>query len=176
MDTAAQLQQPELWPVSIDWELNFLRPQPQKAALYWHSLLNGRLMPQRRELSPRAMKTFITYVNLVDVLSFDGQWDYAVSLQSADSFQVLGNIKGTRFTEIFPPLHAQRWRSSFDLSRENKRPVRLLTRASTRNKNWLACEVFLAPLGENDAVQSIFWVTVSWPANDPAFPHRSDFP
>ena len=176
MDAAPQIQQPFVWPITVDWELAFTRPPAQKAIAYWRSLLHGRRMPTRRELNPQAMKDFLKYVNLVDVLSLAaGEWDYAVSLQSTDACEVLGDIKGRRFAEVFPPHHAQRWRNSFDLPREEKTPVRLLTRASTRNKNWLACEVLLAPLGEHDRVTSIFWLTAAWPANDPAFPHQTGF-
>jgi hypothetical protein len=166
MKTEIQLLQPELWPITVDWDLRFSRPQAQKALAYWRSLLGGRLMPARQELTPRAMKAFITYVNLVDVLSLgDDRWDYVISLQSADARAVLGDIKGRRLAEIFPPAVERRWRSSFDLPRAGGAPVRLLTRASTGNKNWLACEVLLAPLGEREEVDSIFWVTVSWVAN-----------
>jgi hypothetical protein len=167
MDAAPNLQQPDLWPITVDWELHFTRPQAQKALAYWQSLLRERRMPARRELSPRAMKAFIYYVNLVDVLSLgDGKWDYVIRLQSADAHAVLGDIKGRRLTEMFPPAVERRWRSGFDLPRATRAPVRLLTRASTGNKNWLACEVLLAPLGERDEVDSIFWVTVSWPAEN----------
>ena len=167
MKPAVQFQQPELWPITVDWELRFSRPQAQKALAYWQSLLAGRQMPARRELTPRAMKAFITYVNLVDVLSLgNDKWDYVISLQSADAHAVLGDIKGRRLAEIFPFAIERRWRGSFDLPRAGKAPVRLLTRASTGGKNWLACEVLLAPLGEREVVDSIFWVTVSWAAED----------
>jgi hypothetical protein len=167
MTAAPNLPKPELWPITVDWELRFSRPQAQKAFAYWHSLLRGRQMPARRELSPRAMQAFLSYVNLVDVLSLGaGKWDYVISLQSADAHAVLGDIKGRRLAEIFPPPIERRWRSGFDLPCNNVAPVRLLTRASTGNKNWLACEILLAPLGEGENVDSIFWVTVSWPAGD----------
>jgi hypothetical protein len=176
MDAAPHLQQPQLWPITVDWELAFTRPPAHKALAYWRSLLHGRRMPARCELRPRAMKDFLKYVNLVDVLPIaEGEWDYAVSLQSADALEVLGDIKGRRITEVFPSPHAQRWRCCFDLPRKKKAPVRLLTRASTRNKNWLACEVFLAPLGDRDDVTSIFWLTAAWPAGNPAFAQQTRF-
>lgn len=169
MDTAEQLQQPELWPVTVDWELRFLRPPAQDAALYWHSLLNGRCMPARRELSPRAMKDFIPHVSLLDVVSeVDEKPDYVVTLQGGHAREVFGDIKGCRPAEIFDPAIARRWRRCFDLSYASKKPARLLSRASTSGKNWLVCEALIAPLGEGAEVQAFLWAFVSWPANDPA--------
>src|SRR5436309_11449465 len=68
MSAAPQPQQPELWPVTADWDLQFARAPVQKAIAYWNSLLRGRKMPARHELTPRAMKNFIPHVNLVDVV------------------------------------------------------------------------------------------------------------
>jgi hypothetical protein len=167
MEAVQNLEQPGLWPITVDWELRFSSPQVQKALAHWQSLLGGRQMPARRELNPRAMKAFIHYVNLVDVIpTSTGQWDYVVALQSAHGSEILGDVKGRRFAEIFPPAMVQRWRGCFDLPRRSGAPVRLLTRASTQRRNWLACEALLAPLGEGQEVTAIFWVFIAWPATD----------
>src|SRR5438477_4463204 len=102
MKPEVQLQQPELWPITVDWELRFSRPQAQKAFAYWQSLLAGRQMPARRELTPRAMKAFITYVNLVDVLSLgNDKWDYVISLQSADAHGCLATSRDADWWRFF---------------------------------------------------------------------------
>ena len=166
MKPAVQLQDPELWPITVDWELDFLRAPTRQALAYWRALAGGRRMPARSELSPRAMKNFIAFTNLIDVTNVrEDRRDYMVSLQSGHSRDVLGDVKGRRLCDIFPPTLEQRWRECFDLPSDSQSPVRLLTRASTQNKNWLACEVLLAPLGESQRVQALFWVLVSWPAS-----------
>lgn len=171
MNAAEKQQQPEIWPVTVDWQLDFLHASAREAASYWHSLLKGRAMPARRELSPRAMKGFIPYVSLLDVVpGTAGKPDYVVTLQGGHARDVFGDIKGRRPAEIFHPVIEQRWRRCFDLPYASRKPARLLSRASTSGKNWLVCEALVAPLGQGGEVQSFLWVFVSWPANDPGHP------
>jgi hypothetical protein len=121
-------------------------------------------MPSRRQLSPRAMQDFLDHVNLVDVVPGAGNsFDYVVSLQGSQSREVFGHVARRRLRDILPPPLEQRWRNSFELSRTAAAPVRLVARASTVGKNWLACEALLAPLGDGDGrVQTLFWVFASW--------------
>jgi hypothetical protein len=162
--TATQTPLLELWPVAIDWDLAFTRPQMRRACAYWQSLCDGRRMPARRELNPRAMKEFLPYVNLVNFERRDGSaYDYIVTLQCNHARDILGNVENKRLSDVLPSAIEQRWRSSFDLTRLNAAPVRLTTRASTLAKNWLSCEILLAPLGQNEEVEAIFWTFVTWP-------------
>ncbi|HEY3636517.1 MAG TPA: PAS domain-containing protein [Rhizomicrobium sp.] len=166
-----QLPAFELWPISVDWDLAFSRPQTIKARAYWQSLCRGRRMPSRRDLEPRAMKEFIGYVNLVDVLRLGSDdCDYIITLQTNHARDVWGNIQNRPLSEMFPPEVEQRWHYSFDLPRKSVLPVRLATRASTVGKNWLACEILLAPLGQGNEVEAIFWVAVAWPSMPAAPP------
>jgi hypothetical protein len=69
-----------------------------------------------------------------------------------------------RFSDLFPPEVAQRWRECFDLVRDTASPVRLFTIVSTQSQFWLECEVFIAPLGarpDDTTLGSVFWLFVS---------------
>ena len=156
-----------MWPVTVDWDLRFSRPHMRKAQNYWQSLCQGRRMPARRELNPRAMKEFIPFVNLVDVVRGEGdQCDYIVSLQSNHARDVLGNIENRQLSEVLPPAIERHWRSSFDLARTKVAPVRLTTRSCSSDKQWLAWETFLAPLGHTE-VDAIYWAAMAWPITRP---------
>ena len=156
----------ELSPIEVDWELAFLRPATRKGFEYWQSLSDGRSMPGRHELRPRAMRDFLDHVNLVEVVAdLHRGFDYVIGLQGPHARDVFGDMAGRRLDAIMRPVLAQRWRTSFDLSRNAAAPVRLFTRASTVGKNWLACEALLAPLGESGGrVNALFWVFASWRA------------
>ena len=155
---------PVPWPLTVDWKLDFSKPPLQKARSYWQALCRDRRMPRRRELDPRAMKEFIRYVNLVDIVrSGTNAYEYIVSLQSNHARDVLGNIENRPLHEILPPAVAQRWRSAFDLPCLHAAPVRLTTRTSTIDRQWLDCEILLAPLGSGDA-DAIFWAAMASPA------------
>ncbi|HEY3778680.1 MAG TPA: PAS domain-containing protein [Rhizomicrobium sp.] len=153
----------ELWPIAIDWDLAFSRPETQQGYRYWQSLRQGRAMPERRELDPRAMARFLSFVNLVEMApARAGAWNYTVTLQGSHSREVLGAAQGRSLAEIFPKPAFARWRSCFDLPRSGRMPVRLLTRASIRGKHHLACEALLAPLGRSPSVEALFWVFAAW--------------
>ena len=156
----------ELAPITLDWELEFTRAPTKKALVYWRSLCRGRAMPARSELSPRAMQAFLPYVSVVDVVPDRVRgFEYIVSLQGTHPTEVLGHVKGRRLGDVLSRELAERWRGCFEHARAAAAPVRLLTRASTLAKNWLACEVLIAPLAnEAGQMQSLFWVFAAWRA------------
>lgn len=156
----------ELVPIAVDWELAFTRTPTTKALAYWRSICRGRAMPARGELSPRAMQEFLPHVSVVDVVPDPvHEFEYIVSLQGRHPTDVLGNVKGRRLGDIFSRELAERWRGCFEHARAAAAPVRLLTRASTLAKNWLACEVLIAPLANGTGnLQSLFWVFAAWRA------------
>jgi len=120
-------------------------------------------MPFRQDLKPSVMRAYLPFVNLVDV-DFE-RGSYRVSLQGAHTGQVFGNLRGRRFSDLFPPDVAERWRGCFHLVRDTAKPVRLSTAVGTQGQVWLQCEVLIAPLRNSaEAMQlgSLFWVFVSW--------------
>lgn len=167
MVSLARLQrESELAPITVDWELAFTQPATMRGIVYWRELSGVRAMPSRRDLSPRAMRSFLPHANVVDVIhdSFHS-FDYVVSLQGQHACEVLGQVAGRRLSAILSEAQAQRWRSCFDLSRSAGVPVRLVTQASTKARNWLSCEALLAPLGDGKSVQALFWVFAAWRAD-----------
>src|SRR5579871_5477722 len=58
------------------------RAENRKAYAYWSSISGDRQMPTRSSLSPRAMREFLTYVNLVDIHpSSSSAVEYEIALQ-----------------------------------------------------------------------------------------------
>ena len=149
--------------MTVDWSLGFRRSETKAAATYWTELCGNRQMPSRTELKPRAIRSFLPYVSIVDLDSQTG--NYTVALQATHSREVFGNLKGRKFAELFPPDVAQRWRDCFDLVCDRPQPVRLSSQVGTQNKLWLQCEALIAPLSARPqcaALASMFWVFVSW--------------
>jgi len=159
--------EPELWPITVDWDLDFSQPATTKALAYWQSLRGSRVMPSRRELSPRAMVDYLSHVNLVEVVyDRDRAFDFVISLQGAHAQEVFGDLSGRRLGAVLTGALEERWRRCFDLPCRSAIAVRLLTRASTGGKNWLACEALVAPLGDDTgSVQALFWVFSAWRAD-----------
>ena len=155
----------ELAPITVDWGLAFTQSATKSGLAYWDALRGSRTMPARRDLSPRAMRGFLAHVNVVDVIQDSlHSFEYVVSLQGQHAHDVLGHVAGRRLGDVLSEPLAHRWRSCFDLSRSAATPVRLLTLASTQARNWLSCEALLAPLGDGETVQALFWVFAAWRA------------
>jgi hypothetical protein len=160
-----EILEPNLSPVDIDWELNCLRDATRQALHYWQSLCGGRRMPRRSELRPAAMRSFISHVNLVDVVrsSPAAPDDYIVTLEGHHAHEIYGAVAHRRLDEILPPHLEQRWRNGFSLVRQVERPVRFSSTMNAGGRSWLAGESLMAPLGEEGrGVEALFVVLVTW--------------
>ena len=161
-----QILAPTLSPVTIDWNLGFVRETTKSAYAYWLSLCNGRKMPRRQELSPSRMRGFLQHVTLVSIVRDqpDGAMDFMVTLQGQHTHDIYGPVAHRRLHEVLPAHLEQRWRDGLELAAESARPVRLSSRMSADGKSWLAGEVLIAPLGDdNQGVEGLFAALASWP-------------
>jgi hypothetical protein len=166
-------------PITVDWGLAFMKPCTQKALAYWRSLCSGRKMPQRRELSPKAMREFLFHVNLVDVIrATDGSVaDYTVSLQGQHAHDTYGPVMQRSLGQVLPPPIEARWRSCFGVACSAARPVRFHSRVAAGGKLWMEAEVLIAPLGDEIVgVDSLFAAFASWPAEAVVAPGRDMVP
>jgi len=155
--------------IHVDWTGAFSRLENRKALTYWNSIRGDRQMPDRRDLSPRAMREFLTYVNLVDVRHCsNGVVEYEVALQGAHGAEVFGPLARRRFSAALSEVTARRLSECLDLVRDAGRPVRISSRVTGGGKFWLDSESLFAPLGEAGGVTAIMWVFVSWRADGAA--------
>jgi hypothetical protein len=155
--------------ITVDWTLGFTHPGIRLASEHWNAVRGQRNMPSRKELKPAAMRKFLRFVNLVDVEP--GTGIYRISLQSAHTAELFGEIAHHKFGELFEPAVAQRWRDCFNLVRDSARPVRLLSEVGSEEGFWRRCEVFIAPLSDNTEgaqLSSLFWVFASWARDEAA--------
>jgi hypothetical protein len=149
--------------ITVDRTLGFEHPGIRLALEHWNALRGQRKMPSRQELRPAAMRRFLRFVNLVDVEP--GTGIYRVSLQSAHTAELFGQIAHRKFGELFAPEVAQRWRDCFNLVRDGGEPVRLQSEVGSEGQFWRRCEVFIAPLSETpdeERLTSLFWAFASW--------------
>lgn len=153
-----------LAPITLDWDLGFTRTPTRFVLGYWRSLCAGRTMPQRREINPRPIRSFLRHVNLIDIRSeASGRVDYIVSLQGQHALEVFGPIAHKKLDDALPAHISERWRNCFDIARTAMRPVRFASRIASGGKLWLDSESLLAPLGQGKDVDSLLLVFVSWP-------------
>ena len=149
----------ELPRVLYDPALAFVHPKLADAYAYWNACRGSRPLPCRADLSPLAMRAFISHVGLFDVRrEGDGSVDYFVRLAGARIDDVFGRRTGRPLTDCLPPHIARRWREPVDQVVEMSRPIRARTRIAYENKIWIDGEMLYAPLGGRPtAVDMIFF-------------------
>ena len=122
-------------------------------------------MPRRREINPKAIRSFLRHVNLIDIpTEATGLVDYVFSLQGQHAQEVFGPIAHRKIGDALPAHIAQRWRYCFDIARNAGHPLRVASRIAAGSKLWLDSESLLAPLGQGTDIESLLLVFDSWPA------------
>jgi hypothetical protein len=150
--------------ITVDWDLGFKRAPTKLVLAYWRSLCGGRAMPQRREINPRPIRSFLRHVNLIDIRTeAAGRVDYIVSLQGQHAQEVFGPIAHRNIGDSLPAQIAQRWRYCFDIACNAGCPVRVASSIAAGSKLWLDSESLLAPLGQGTDIDTLLLVFDSWP-------------
>jgi hypothetical protein len=139
------------------------------AIAYWQSLCRGRRFPSRAEVLPREIRGLLRNICLIRVL--DGGSDY--------QFRVIGDahviaygfsMQGQLLSEIdsHVPGHGQVLKRLYDRVVRKGEPYALrgwIERAGAQ-KRYIYCESLFAPLGDAEAVDHIFNVSVYVPKSD----------
>ena len=141
------------------------REMTKKAHDYWQAVRGARPWPARKDITPQGMREFLSHVGLVEARpGAKGGTTYFIRLAGAKIESVYGSITGKALSEFLSvPLEA-RWRLVFDAALARQEPFRVATRVMFGGKSYLAAEVFLAPMGEQDDVSMIFAAVDVWPA------------
>ena len=152
----------ESQPLVFDWLVRTTRPETSLARDYLGSLGRRGRLPKRADLAPSEMKPFLSNIGLIDVRLLPTGKDYFIRLAGSKWESVFGAMKGKLLHEFLPAHIEARWRLVFDTVCARSAPVRVTTRISFNDMTWLATEMFVAPLGDNDAVSSLFMCFTSW--------------
>jgi len=152
-------------PVHIDRTLTHLtRASTMKGRDYWLALRGDRDMPARAEISPRAMRDFLPFVGLIEwTAKPKGGEDYFVRLIGGKIEEIFGSMTGQFIDRTLPPDIAIRWRLVLDEVRKNGTPLAVSSRVAFNNLRHMKQELFVAPLGEDGPVKTLFGVLDIWP-------------
>ena len=154
-------------PLVFDWLIRATRRETTLARDYWESLRGTGRLPERADLAPSEMKAFLSHVGLIDVRPRADGRDYFIRLAGSKWEAVFGPMKGKLIQEFLPPHIEARWRLLFDSVGARMEPVRVTTRISFKDMTWLATEMFVAPLGQDDSgTSSFFMCFTSWNVNE----------
>jgi hypothetical protein len=156
---------PELPPINVDRSLGFEHAAIAAAHAYWRTLCRGRPMPVRADIDPVEMRRFLTHVALVHLPDDpSGEGEFSIRLAGDHVESVFGTISGRPLSKFLKPEIQKRWRTIFDLTVEEKAPLRFFGPVGFERKLWLDAELMLAPLaGPEGAVGMLFAGFAAWP-------------
>lgn len=148
----------------FDSQLQAVDPKLRHAIDYWSELRGQRLAPSRAELSPRAMKSFLPYVQIFDVL--EGGKAYRPRLMgTAIVAQINEDATGQLFDASSPRPVVHRVLRALGWILENRRPLRTFAmRTAIEGRDHISHETVFLPLSsDGEAIDMMMLVGVFTP-------------
>lgn|GEM_PF-656638 len=162
--------------LALDHEVTLTHPMVIKIYEYWRACRGVRLMPERRDITPKGMRSFLPYAGLVEAVQTPQRIEYLTRLAGTAIEQVMGPITGKLFSDYLTPEVEARWRVTYDDVRATRGPLSAHGRMAFQGRHWLQIETFIGPLADDGAADSAeltkFLVGfAAWPAQPPDGPY-----
>jgi hypothetical protein len=147
VDAFNALSARENWQQQCDPALRFIHADFPVMLALWQSQTDGRAMPVRADMTPRALKGFLPRVAINERVSSEPP-RYTWRLMGTQVAQVLGERTGKFIDEDAPPRQVARWNASLGLVLNTARPMRFLGRVLANDKTYLSSELLFMPLAD----------------------------
>ena len=150
----------EGWPMRADAGLAFNAASLLAAHRVWHEKADGRAMPSREDMCPRALKAFLTEVALQDVV-YDGDKIRFRSRVTGTQFaQTHGSGRGLFIDEAIPSPFRERWTAMLKLALDVGGPVRVTSPIEYQKRDYLQAETLCAPLGQAGSLPDAIFIVM----------------
>lgn len=136
---------------------------------YWQNLCRGRRFPSRVDIRPREIRGLLRNICLIRVLDRGCDYEYRV-IGDAHVIAYGFSMQGRRLSEIdaHVPGHGQVLKRLYDRVLRRGEPYALrgwIEQAGVRKK-YIYSESLFAPLGDQEAIDHVFNVSVYVPQSD----------
>jgi hypothetical protein len=164
------------WPFSCLPAEAFEKPELAAVCTLWHDKAKDRVLPARADLSARVMKPWLTNMSLIEHLPGKSAGRYRVRLHGSALARYAGDVTGKFLEEVITPAHLAGYTAIYDLVRETRAPLRVISRYVAPEIAYLTGESFVAPVAHGDGDILILSVTYPKPrAELTAAMRRSSF-
>lgn len=155
------------WPFQCSLAEGFERPQLAVALALWQEKAAGRAMPQRADLTARAMKPFLTQMSLLERIAVDGQPRYRLRIHGSALARYCIDGTGKFLEDIVFGERIHGYRALYDTLLEVRVPLRVVSNYQAPEIDYLTGETLLAPLSVTASdTPLILSVTYAKPRND----------
>jgi hypothetical protein len=147
-------------PIAEDYKIFGLEEGPKIPSLeaiyaMWSDKRGDRIMPERRDISPRDMKPYLSLIQLYEVV--EGGREFRIGVMGTGFAEMIGHDPTGSFVSQLPdPIIAERLAAALRRVVDSRAPVRttsmLRTKARVTRKK---AESILMPLGSGDIVTHV---------------------
>lgn len=141
-------------PLVLDHEVSLVHPKVIKVYEYWRACRGPRLMPDRKDIAPKGMRSFLPHAGLIDARHTGQRLEYVTRLAGTAIEEVMGPITGKAFSDYLEPEVEARWRVIYDDVRRTRGPLSATGRMAFQGRHWLQIETFIGPLADGEAEEN----------------------
>jgi hypothetical protein len=139
------------WPAVCDPSLTFEAQPLRKLLKLWQDYAGPGVLPQRSQFTARLLKPHLGNIAIIERKG-DAAEQYRFRLLGTRLAEAIGELQGKTFAEVMTANVVDHWRSRFDLTVSEDRPLRFVSRVDIQKKHFLRSESLWMPLAnENDA-------------------------
>ena len=116
------------------------------ALTLWRDKAGTRAMPNRTDMTARAMKPFLTHMSLLERIQQDGAQHYRIRLHGSALARYAGDTTGKMMEDCVAPERLESYTALYDTVLALRVPVRIIAYYQAPELNYLMGESLVAPL------------------------------
>ncbi len=152
------------WSTRTDVDLDFRSPKLKECLAVWTRAAAGKPLPARADLTPRAMKSFLSNVIVWDVIAGETATRFRLRVMGGQPQRIWGGKAGDFIDEVVPEPFRTRWQRLAQLCIDLRAPLRSHGIVQFANRTYFHSETFQAPLaGDGDAPDALLFVHIVEP-------------
>ncbi|MBI1328966.1 MAG: PAS domain-containing protein [Alphaproteobacteria bacterium] len=158
------------WPLKSDREFQFREPALRELCDLWRAKARQGI-PRRHDFDLRALKSVISNTMIIERITGRGGAIYRFRLVGLRITEILGDMNGRVMHEFLPANLVPRWSACIDAVLDNEQPLRIQGNFEIPSADYLAGEIFLAPMRDaRDATSFVLGAMYFHTRDEPGSP------
>ena len=152
------------WPFTCGPAQDFEHAALAAALALWRDKAGARAMPNRADMTARAMKPFLTHMSLLERIALGGAQHYRIRLHGSALARYAGDTTGKLMQDCVAPERLESYTALYDTVLALRLPVRVVAYYQAPELDYLMGESLVAPRAvPNAATPLLLSVTYAKP-------------